>query len=78
MNIKDYAFIKNPISVIALFMGLAEAGLGYAITKSTGGPQVAVICIAAVGILLPIGGFFWILHDRPSHFWPPGEFQDDK
>jgi hypothetical protein len=73
MNEKRSAHI-TPLWIIAAFVTLTETVLGYALTKVTGGVQIALTCFVIVFALLVAGGFFLILWNRPYVFYPPSEY----
>lgn len=73
MNAKHSARI-TPLWVVAAFVTLTETVLGYAVTKVTGGVQIALTCFVIGFALLVAGAFFLILWNRPYVFYSPSEY----
>ena len=57
-----------------MFVGLTELALTYALTKSTGGIQIAVMVFVFVFPTLTLAGFLAILWCRAWVFYPPSEY----
>ncbi len=64
----------TPLWIVAAFVTLTEAVLGYALTKVTGGVQVALTMFVIAFALLVASAFFLILWNRPYVFYPPSEY----
>ena len=75
-TVKSKAKSTTPLRIIALFVSLTEAVAGLALTKTSGGIQVALTCFVVVFPLLVAGAFFSILWFRNYVFYPPTEFGD--
>jgi hypothetical protein len=73
-----FSHIRNPMTIIALFVGLTEIGLGVAFPKAPEHLQGAFLCIMASLAFLNTIGFFLLLFFRPSHFYGPGDFRSDQ
>jgi hypothetical protein len=64
----------TPLLVISLFVSLTEVIAGYAVTKATGGVQVALTAFVIAFPSLIALGFFVVLWFKNYVFWPPSEF----
>jgi phage replication-related protein YjqB (UPF0714/DUF867 family) len=64
----------TPLWVISLFVSLTEVVTGIAVTKATGGVQVALTIFVIAFPMLVALGFFLILWFRPYVLYPPTEF----
>ncbi len=64
----------TPLWIVAAFVTLTEAVMGYAVTKVTGGVQVALTMFVIAFALLVASAFFLILWNRPYVFYPPSEY----
>jgi hypothetical protein len=64
----------TPLWVISLFLSLTETVLGFAVTQTSGGIQVALTTFVIVFPLLVAGGFFAVLWNRPYVFYSPYEY----
>lgn len=75
MNVNEKIPSKiTPLWIVAAFVTLTEAVLGYAVTKVTGGVQLALTCFVMLFALVVVGAFFWTLWNRPYVFYPPSEY----
>jgi hypothetical protein len=77
MNMNVIEKIPNkvtPLWIVAAFVTLTEAVLGYAVTKVTGGVQIALTSFVILFGLGVAGAFFAILWNRPYVFYPPSEY----
>src|SRR5947208_262877 len=64
----------TPIWVISLFLALTEMIVGIAVTKATGGIQIALTAFA-IGFPIFIAiAFFLILWHRPYVLYPPTDY----
>lgn len=66
----------TPLWIVAAFVTLTEAVLGYAITKTEGGVQIALTVFVICFALLVFGAFFLVLWFKPYVFYPPSEYFD--
>jgi hypothetical protein len=66
----------TPLWIVALFVTLTEAVLGYAITKTEGGVQIALTVFVICFALLVFSAFFLVLWFKPYVFYPPSEYSD--
>lgn len=66
----------TPLWIIAAFVTLTETVLGYAVTKTTAGVQVALTVFVILFAILVAIGFFMILWHRPFVFYSPSEYGD--
>ncbi len=64
----------TPLSVVAAFVALTEAVLGFAVTQVTAGVQIALTIFVISFPLLVATAFFLILWHRPWVFYPPSEY----
>ena len=66
----------TPLWIVATFVTLTEAVLGYAITKTEGGVQIALTVFVICFALLVFAAFFVVLWVKPYVFYPPSEYTD--
>jgi len=66
----------TPLGIVAAFVTLTEAVLGFAVTQVSGGVQVALAAFFIVFALLVAGAFFAILWYKAYVFYPPSEYGD--
>jgi len=66
----------TPLGIVAAFVTLTEAVLGFAVTQVTGGVQVALATFFIVFAILVAGAFFAILWYKAYVFYPPSEYGD--
>ena len=64
----------TPLWIIAAFVTLTEATLGYAVTKTTDGVQIALTVFVIIFAFLVAVAFFLILWQRPFVFYSPSEY----
>jgi hypothetical protein len=64
----------TPLSIIAAFLSLTEAVLGIALTRVSGGVQVALTTFVICFPLLVAAPFFFILWNRAYVFYAPSEY----
>jgi len=74
MNLNQIPAKVTPLWIVAAFVTLTEAVLGYALTKVTGNVQTALTVFVIAFALLVAGAFFVILWNRPYVFYPPSEY----
>jgi hypothetical protein len=60
--------------MISIFVSLTETVLGVAVSKTTGGPQIALVSFVMIFPLLIAGAFFACLWARPWVFYSPSEY----
>jgi biotin operon repressor len=68
----------TPLWIVAAFVTLTEAVLGYAVTQveDCSGIQIALTSFVIAFGMLVATAFFLILWDRPYVFYPPSEYRD--
>ena len=66
----------TPLGIVAAFVTLTEAVLGYAVTQVDGGVQIALASFVIVFALLVAAAFFAILWFKAYVFYPPSEYGD--
>lgn len=66
----------TPLWIVAAFVTLTEAVLGYAVTQTQGCVQIALTVFVISFALLVFGAFFVVLWNRPYVFYPPSEYGD--
>jgi len=66
----------TPLWIVAAFVTLTEAVLGYAVTQTQDGVQIALTVFVISFALLVFGAFFLVLWNRPYVFYPPSEYGD--
>ena len=64
----------TPLWIVAAFVTLTEAVLGFAVTQVEGGVQVALTVFVISFALLVASAFFLILWHRPWVFYAPSEY----
>jgi len=64
----------SPLWIIAIFLSFSETVLGFAVTRTTGGIQVALTTFVVSFPALVGAVFFLILWKKPYVFYPPTEF----
>jgi hypothetical protein len=64
----------TPLWIISLFVGLTEAVLAAAVTRTTGGVQVALTVFVIAFPLIIAGAFFAILWNRPLVLYAPTDY----
>lgn len=80
MKKQYFSRIQNPMTIIALFVGLIEIGFGLILIFSKLPENLQVILILFL-VLFPVFcavGFFAVLILRPYSFYGPGDFRSDK
>ena len=78
MKADYFSHIKNPMTIIALFVGLTEVGFGVAFSKAPENLQSTFLYLMASLAFLYIIGFFLLLFFRPSHLYGPSDFRKDE
>jgi hypothetical protein len=78
MKRQNYPWIKNPMTIIALFVGLTEIGFGIAFSKIPANLQIYFVLFLILFPSLCAIGFFVILFFRPHHFYGPSDFRNDE
>lgn len=66
----------TPLWIIAAFVSMTEATLGYALTKTADGVQIALTVFVILFAVLVAAAFFLILWHRPFVFYSPSEYGD--
>jgi len=78
MKQQYFSQIKNPMTIIALFVGLIEIGLGPAFSRAPESLQSPFLCFMIGFPCLVCIGFFLVLFFRPHHFYSPGDYRSDE
>lgn len=78
MQSQNYPRIANPMTIIALFVGLTEIGFGIASSKIPANLQIYFIVFLILFPTLCAIGFFVVLYFRPHHFYGPSDFRNDE
>jgi len=68
-------FKNSPLWLIAFFMTIAEGAAGYAVTQTTGNPQVALLTFFVGYAIVVTGVFFAFLWFKPANFYAPSEYE---
>lgn len=66
----------TPLWIVAAFVSVTEAGLGYSVTKVTGPMQTILTAFFIIFTLLVSTAFFVTLWFRPWVFHGPGDFKN--
>lgn len=69
---------RNPLAIIAGLIAIVELALAYPVTQLAGRNQDLFVDFMVGFPCLLLVGFFLILWFRPSHFYAPRDFQDDR
>jgi len=75
---KQQSTLFTPLGIVAAFVSLTEAVLGIALTRVSGGPQVALTIFVIAFPLLVATAFFFILWYRAYVFYAPSEYGNVK
>ena len=68
----------NPLWIIFLFFSFAEATLGVAAFKTTGGVQITLTAFVVIFPVLIAAAFFVVLWFRPEHLYAPRDYGSDE
>lgn len=66
----------TPLWIVAAFVTLTEVVLGYAVTQTQDGVQVALTAFVISFAVVVFGAFIVVLWNRPYVFYPPSEYGD--
>jgi len=77
MKKEFFSHIRNPMTIIALFVGLTEIGFGIGIRNVPQELQSFFIWFIILFPFLCALGFFIILYFRPQNFYSPLDFRSD-
>ena len=69
--------IRNPMTVIALFVGLTEAGMGVGLANADKSVQPLLVSFMAAFAGITAIAFFVVLLARPQNFYGPADFRDE-
>lgn len=78
MKPQYFSPIRNPMTVIALFVGLTELGLGLALPEVSDNLQSPLLYFMMGFASLVAVAFFIILYCRPHHFYSPTDYRSDE
>ena len=67
---------QSPLSIVAVFVGLVEAGLAYTVGVSSGWLQISILLFMGLFAISIAVTFFVFLWKRNWVFYPPSEFYD--
>jgi hypothetical protein len=77
MKKRYFSHIKNPMTIIALFIGLTEVALAIVFQKLPNEFKLPVIWTLVCLPTLCLLGFFTVLYFRPHHLYGPRDFKHD-
>lgn len=69
---------RNPITIVALLIGIVEVAFAYPVTQLTGGLQAIVVTFMVSFPILLLSVFFLIVWFRPGHLYGPKDFEKDE
>ncbi len=69
--------VSNPLTIIAIFAGLAEVAMTVTVGLIDGWNQTVFVWFAAIFPLLIVGGFFGVLVLRPGLLYAPNDWADE-
>lgn len=78
MRREYFSWIRNPMTVIALFVGLTEVAFGVAFSEFPQSLQVPLVWLMVLFPVICALGFFAVLFSRPHHFYSPTDFRSDE
>jgi len=73
-----YEKISNPLTIIAIFAGLAEIAGTTSLAIVNDSLQIYFLWFVMGFPTLLLLLFFWTLHKDPTKLYSPGDYQDDK
>lgn len=73
-----FSWIRNPMTVIALFVGLTEIAFGLAFSKAPENLQTPIVWFLVIFPSLCALCFFLVLFFRPENFYGPHDYRSDK
>jgi|GEM_PF-3280644 len=69
--------IKNPLTIIAIFAGLAEVGGTIVLPLLQQSTQSVYVWFLMLFPTLLVGSFFWLLYNKHHVLYAPSDFHDD-
>jgi hypothetical protein len=78
MKQQYFSWIRNPMTIIALFVGLTELAFGLAFSKVAASLQSPFTWFMVLFATACAIGFFIVLFFRPQNFYGPGDFRSDE
>lgn len=78
MKQQYFSWIRNPMTIIALFVGLTEIAFGLAFSKVPASLQSSFTWFMVLFPTACATGFFIVLFFRPQNFYGPGDFRSDE
>jgi hypothetical protein len=69
--------IRNPLTLLAVFSGLAEVAASIALTHLPLSIQQIYVWFVMAFPLCLVVPFFWFLWFRPENLYAPGDFRQD-
>lgn len=71
-------WIRNPMTIIALFVGLTELALSIVFSNSPSNVQPIILAFIVIFPSLCAIAFYLILWFRPQNFYGPSDYRSDK
>jgi tetratricopeptide (TPR) repeat protein len=80
LNMKDsyFSHIKNPMTIISLFVGLVEVTLGLSLAALPDGLKSVIVWFLVLFPTLNAIAFFIVLIRYPQNFYGPRDYQSDQ
>lgn len=78
MKQQYFSPIRNPMTIILLFIGLTEIGLGIAFSKAPENVRSPIIWFMVIFPFVYAIGFFLVLFFQPQNFYGPADFRSDE
>ncbi len=70
--------IKNPLSVIVIFAGIAEIAMTVTVVQLSESNQNIFLWFIMLFPIILIGSFFFVLYKKPAVLFSPSDYQEDK
>ena len=70
--------IKNPLTLIAVFAGIAETVATLVLWKLDGRVQLIFVWYVMLFPFFLVGGFYYILYNKHEALYAPGDWKDEK
>ncbi len=70
--------IRNPLTVIVIFAGIAEVAMTVTLVKLSENTQYIFIWFVMIFPLVLIGAFFFILYKKPAVLFSPSDYKKDE
>ncbi len=75
---KEYRKVSNPLTIIAIFAGLAEVAGTTVLALLPESLQRIFMWFVIVFPVLLVALFFFVLWFKPKHFYAPSDYKDEK